>query len=279
VVIAGARNALFVRTIAASPYPYFGFVVVRYGAMVIALVVAGLALMIWPVRTDGTIVAARVSDILPPADKAERQQADARDSRARNFPRLVVILAGLAIAILFPSLVGVVAGGAVAFALDKTLRRLEPAAVRRTRLARQRALPGVLDLLAVALRAGMPLDRAIDVVADAARGPLSVDLRAVAASTRLGSAAALAWAPHADDPVWGPVARAVRRSATSGSALAMTFERLAQDRRDESVHRAESAVRRAAVLAMAPLGLCFLPAFICVGVVPVVVGLLTNALH
>jgi hypothetical protein len=32
-------------------------------------------------------------------------------------------------------------------------------------------------------------------------------------------------------------------------------------------------VRRAGVLAAAPLGLCFLPAFVLVGVVPVVTGL------
>lgn len=245
--------------------------------MVIAMVMAGLALLTWPVRTTGEAVAARVSEILP--RDTEPARPGTHNARTRNLPRLVAILAGLAIAVLFTSMIGVITGVAVGFGLDKMLRRLEPVAARRSRLARQRALPGVLDLLAVALRAGMPLDRAIDVVADAAQSPLSADLRNVASSTRLGSPAALAWAPFADDPVWGPVARAVRRSATSGSAIAVTFERLAQDRRDDSVHRAESAVRRAAVLAMAPLGLCFLPAFICVGVVPVVVGLLTNALH
>ncbi len=245
--------------------------------MLIAMLMAGLAMLTWPVRTGGEVAATRVTDILP--RDPEPTQICASKAQTRNLPRLVAILAGLAIVVLFTSIVGVIAGVAVAFGLDKALHRLEPAAARRIRLDRQRALPGVLDLLAVALRAGMPLDRAIDIVADASQSPLSADLRGVASSSRLGSPAALAWAPFADDPVWGPVARAIWRSATSGSAIAVTFERLAQDRRDDSVHRAESAVRRAAVLAMAPLGLCFLPAFICVGVVPVVVGLLTNALQ
>ena len=36
---------------------------------------------------------------------------------------------------------------------------------------------------------------------------------------------------------------------------------------------AEQAARRVGVLAVAPLGLCFLPAFVLLGVVPVVIGL------
>jgi pilus assembly protein TadC len=35
----------------------------------------------------------------------------------------------------------------------------------------------------------------------------------------------------------------------------------------------EAAVRRAGVWVLAPLGLCFLPAFVCLGVVPLVLGI------
>jgi hypothetical protein len=42
---------------------------------------------------------------------------------------------------------------------------------------------------------------------------------------------------------------------------------------------ATEAARSAGVRAVAPLGLCFLPAFVLVGVVPTVVGLATAALH
>jgi pilus assembly protein TadC len=37
--------------------------------------------------------------------------------------------------------------------------------------------------------------------------------------------------------------------------------------------RAEAAVRRAGVWVLAPLGACFLPAFVCLGVVPMVLGI------
>lgn len=59
-----------------------------------------------------------------------------------------------------------------------------------------------------------------------------------------------------------------------GGALAETMERLADDIRADSGSRAEAAAHRVGVLAAAPLGLCFLPAFVCLGVAPVVLGLL-----
>ncbi|MCU1692975.1 MAG: hypothetical protein JWM64_2066, partial [Frankiales bacterium] len=49
--------------------------------------------------------------------------------------------------------------------------------------------------------------------------------------------------------------------------------RLAAEARASATARAEQRARRAGVLAVAPLGLCFLPAFVLLGVVPVVVGL------
>jgi len=39
-----------------------------------------------------------------------------------------------------------------------------------------------------------------------------------------------------------------------------------------------AAARKVGVLAVAPLGLCFLPAFVCLGIVPVVVGLASQVL-
>ena len=40
----------------------------------------------------------------------------------------------------------------------------------------------------------------------------------------------------------------------------------------------EAAVRRAGVWVLAPLGACFLPAFVCLGVVPLVIGIAGDAL-
>jgi hypothetical protein len=53
----------------------------------------------------------------------------------------------------------------------------------------------------------------------------------------------------------------------------LAVSRLAAEVRAERRSAAEQAARRVGVLAVAPLGLCFLPAFLLLGVVPVVVGL------
>jgi pilus assembly protein TadC len=38
-------------------------------------------------------------------------------------------------------------------------------------------------------------------------------------------------------------------------------------------HEAEAAIGRAGIRLLAPLGACFLPAFLCLGVVPLVLGI------
>ena len=48
---------------------------------------------------------------------------------------------------------------------------------------------------------------------------------------------------------------------------------LAEQSRQDATHAAAAAAERASVLIAGPLGLCFLPAFVCLGVVPVVAGL------
>ncbi|HZY74813.1 MAG TPA: type II secretion system F family protein, partial [Jatrophihabitantaceae bacterium] len=61
--------------------------------------------------------------------------------------------------------------------------------------------------------------------------------------------------------------------------LARTFTQLAEDTRAEVQADALARANRAGVLAMAPLGLCFLPAFLCLGIVPTVVGIAQGVLR
>jgi hypothetical protein len=55
--------------------------------------------------------------------------------------------------------------------------------------------------------------------------------------------------------------------------LAGAVADLAADLRARAADEAEARAQRAAVLVAGPLALCFLPAFLCLGVVPVVLGL------
>jgi pilus assembly protein TadC len=72
------------------------------------------------------------------------------------------------------------------------------------------------------------------------------------------------------------LSRLARRSASSGSALAQAITELAEQSRQDACHTAAAAAERAGVLIAGPLGLCFLPAFVCLGIVPVVAGLAGN---
>ena len=169
--------------------------------------------------------------------------------------------------------------GLVVFAVaHRALRKLEPSQARRRRQDRDAELPLTLDLLSVCLQAGMPLVAALETVADALPGPFSDDLRLVAGLQRLGAAPAAAWVDLAADEDLAPVARAVGRSAESGGRLAAAFDRLAAERRSALAAAGLARARTAGVVAMAPLGLCFLPAFICLGIAPIVLSLATEVL-
>jgi hypothetical protein len=104
-------------------------------------------------------------------------------------------------------------------------------------------------------------------------GPLAV-LDAVAAMLALGADPATAWRPADLDEDLAPLAAAARRSAAGGAGLAQAVREHAAQLRQETAAASIRAAGRAGVLMTAPLGLCFLPAFLCLGLAPVVVGLL-----
>jgi pilus assembly protein TadC len=193
--------------------------------------------------------------------------------------RLGAGLAGLATAVVVGGWFGVLAGAVVAVAADQGLRRLEPAAHRRRRLAEAAQLPLAADLLAVVLRGGAPAEAASLAVAEALPGPLGDRLARVGRALSLGAAPARAWAELAPVAGAGRMVRAAVRSAEHGSALADALGRLAADLRADRAIEVEAAGRRGGVLIVLPLGLCFLPAFVLAGLVPVIVAVLGDVLQ
>jgi pilus assembly protein TadC len=153
------------------------------------------------------------------------------------------------------------------------VRHLQAGDRRRVEPSVRRGVPLMVDFMAAVLRGGRPVPAAICAVAPVLDGPLGQHLAQVAGLLRLGADPRTAWQELADDPVLGPVARTAARSAESGIRLADGLERVATEMRDELRGLALARAHRAGVWAMAPLGLCFLPAFVCLGVIPVVVGI------
>ncbi|MFI7076374.1 type II secretion system F family protein [Micromonospora sp. NPDC049903] len=224
-----------------------------------------------------------------PASTASSSRSGGRQKAAPPVPgagagrrvdrvRLAAGLAGVAVAVLVGGWPGLVAALPTALLLDRLLRRIEPPADRNRRLRAIADLPLAADLLAAALRAGAPVERSVLAVADALGGPLADHLGRVGRTLQLGGGPQEAWAHLATVPGAQRIGAAAIRSASSGAALAGALTRLADDLRADRAIAIESAARRAGVLIVLPLGLCFLPAFILAGLVPVIVAVLGDVL-
>ncbi|MFG3297679.1 type II secretion system F family protein [Micromonospora chersina] len=240
---------------------------------VVAAACLGGAALLLVVSGPATRPARRLR-LLVPNRPAERSRPTWWPDRIR----LGAGLAGVAALVVVGGWAGVLVGALAGMAADRLLRRIEPRAVRDRRLREAADLPLAADLLAAALRAGAPVDRSVLAVADALGGPLADRLGRVGRTLELGGTAAEAWehlgpVPGAERLVTGAI-----RSSSSGAALAGALTRLADDLRSDRSTAAEAAARRAGVLIVLPLGLCFLPAFILAGLVPVIVAVLGDVL-
>ena len=209
----------------------------------------------------------------------ERRTGAARTARPPLTAARAAPLAGLLAAAACVAAAGPQRGAYVAVVLAPAVGLAVRAAARRpatVRLDRSAAL--LLDLAAAVLRSGRPLSDALTLAAPAADGSSAELLRRVAGLARLGATAEDAWSLVPASHPLRPLATSAVRSADSGIRLADAFERHAAEIRAEAVASATARAQRAGITAMAPLAVCFLPSFVCLGVVPIVVGMASNAL-
>ncbi|MEX5301860.1 type II secretion system F family protein [Kocuria sabuli] len=148
-----------------------------------------------------------------------------------------------------------------------------PAAHRRAPAAHVSA--GVLvELTAAMLDAGLPLGEAVAVLGGNRRSAPGNALSAVGAGLRLGLPWHTAWASAGELPAHLEDYReALAFTATSGAPSARSLRSQASQVRRTAYRRAERAAEALSVQLVLPLGLCSLPAFVCWGVLPVVMGL------
>jgi Type II secretion system (T2SS), protein F len=132
--------------------------------------------------------------------------------------------------------------------------------------------------LAVCLEIGLPVSAAVAAAAEPLEGSAGAALRRVAGLLELGADAGQAWQTADETPSVSAFARAAGRSANTGAALARAARVESARLQAAQADAAEARAQRAAVLITAPLGLCFLPAFVVLGIAPVVVGLAHHAL-
>ncbi|MEU8585015.1 type II secretion system F family protein [Streptomyces abikoensis] len=186
---------------------------------------------------------------------------------------VAVGIAGLVLVWLVAGVTGCVAGAAAAWGVWRWRRKAEGAEgeVRAEEVGRQ--LPLAADLLAACLAAGAGPREAAEAVGGSLGGPVGARLAQAAAEVRLGGDPGTAWGRLGSLPGAAPLAGCLERAQATGVPAVEPMARLAARLRAAQGRTAAMRARRAGVQATAPLGLCFLPAFLTVGVVPVVVGL------
>lgn len=195
-----------------------------------------------------------------------------RSPPARRRALLLATAAVLPVAVVGLPVVALGAAGLV------TAPRVQRVVARRRHEAALAAdLPEVVDLLAVAVGAGLTVRDAVRAVARRSAGPLARELASVVADAEAGRpfADALDDLPvRAGEPTRA-LAAALAGCVRYGSPVGPTLAALAAEARDAERRRMEQAARRVPVLLLFPLVLCILPAFALLTVAP----LLADALR
>ena len=226
--------------------------------MTLAAIGAVVATLCWPTR--------------PPLRTRLRNPPDRSDSRLpsvgvrRSFVvTAVMAIAGLVVVGVPWRLVGVLAVAAV---VGARARAAEPVTSDE--------IPVIADLMAACLFAGAGVGDALAASLAAAGPSLRARSEPVVVALRAGELPEDAWRPWLDDAGLAPIARTAVRTAGSGAAAASELTRVAARLRAAQRAARQQRVARASVWIVLPLGTCFLPAFVAVGVVPLVVSLVSQ---
>jgi tight adherence protein C len=202
------------------------------------------------------------------ADTATTVTAGRRPRRSR-FAAVGIVGAGVVLTLLWPPL-GLLAVG-TAVAVPRLLRRRNQ---QRRRRAIQRLLPDVVDLLIVAISAGLTPALAVDRLAALAPEPFGAAFAET--GRRVSRGQRLADALDALSALLGDAARPLAHTLASaeryGSPVGPALELLAHDARRDRRRLAEEAARTVPVKLCFPLVCCTLPAFVLLTIAPLVAG-------
>ena len=216
--------------------------------------------------------------LVPSGPRHPRRSAGSagRAVRPGNGPPPLRLLATTAAALggvmLVGGVVGVVVGVLAAACSWWLTGRMEPPSARKRRERLTASVPHVVDLMAACMAVGLAPAAAVEQIAAAVDPPIRGELEALAARLRLGADPATVWRDLAGHPQLGGLGRSMSRAVESGASVADAMQRLAEDHRRRARSGVEARARAVGVKAAVPLGVCLLPAFVLVGVIPLVAG-------
>lgn len=184
--------------------------------------------------------------------------------------------AAVAVLLVVPGPAGVALAALVAAAVGWRSRSWESAASRRRRARLEGELPHVVDLMTAALAAGAAPTTALALVAEVVDEAMAAELRPWTTRLHLGTDPVTVWSAMARHPQLGRLGATLQRAAESGAPVAAALLRLSEDLRSRRRAAVDERVRQVEVRAAVPLGVCLLPSFVLVGVVPLVAGAVTG---
>lgn len=211
-------------------------------------------------------VARRVDGLRPVAARRVRRAMP-------TLQRVVLYALGFLIAVAVAGPQPAAAAIVAVIVMSRVWPRLVGRRAERRHLARVEAqLPEVVDLLVLAVGAGLNVPLALEAVSRAAHGELADEIAAVVAATRQGHrlADALDTLPTRAGEAVRPMVAALVATERYGAPLGPGLERLSDEVRAARRRRADIAARQVSVKLLFPLVLCILPAFALLTVAPLI---------
>ncbi|CAM2882665.1 type II secretion system F family protein [Corynebacterium propinquum] len=135
-----------------------------------------------------------------------------------------------------------------------------------------------IELFAACVESGLGLHTATSVVAEAAASDTASVWRKISQLEAVGIAEREAFREMRTHDGFAELATIIESARQSGARIAPRCRELAVSVRADATDHARAAAERAGVLIALPLAVCFLPAFILLGLAPVVISLATDLL-
>lgn len=184
--------------------------------------------------------------------------------------QLSALLAAACCVLFLPLWIAAPLGAAAAWAILRWMPLLGSRAVQESSHAQRVALPLALDVLSLALDAGIAWDRGVDYAADCCSGALERDLRVAAGRLSMGAAPTEVW--QGSDALTS-IGLVVERSFRSGAAVSVLLRQHADSlRAAERLRRIENS-RRLGTKILMPVSFLGYPAFVVLGLVPILVSM------
>jgi len=133
------------------------------------------------------------------------------------------------------------------------------------------SVPVIMELLAAALSVGVSVPRALAATGNAIGGSAGLELARVARRLELGAGWRQAWGPAPANV--GIISDALRPAWEDGAAATESLRVAGEAARRAQQDAARVAAGRLGVRLVLPLGLCLLPAFVLIGLVPMLLSL------